>query len=144
MITMKKSAAALMAMCLALAQAQDAPVSTGQLEAVGKKALDQAALAKLITGNTLRHVKLASSIRYDMLYQASGTRIYWTGGPGIGKRFEGWYKVAGGKRCELSGGGGEVCFTLYPAEAGRYFLCDANGRCDWTLTVEAGNPLGID
>jgi hypothetical protein len=141
---MRKIAAALLAACACLAQAQDAPVSTRQLEAEGKKPLDQATVVKLVTGNTLRHVKLASSIRYDMLYQASGNRIFWTGGPGIGKRFEGWYKIVDGKRCELSGGGGEVCFTLYPADAGRYFLCDSNGKCDWILSVETGNPLGID
>jgi len=110
----------------------------------GKKSLNQTELLELITGNTLKHKKLNSSLQLNMHYRSDNIRVYWTGGPNIGKRFEGWYKIKDGKRCELSGGGGEVCFTLYPSESNKYFLCDSNNRCDWEVTVEKGNPESIE
>ena len=44
----------------------------------------------------------------------------------------------------LFGGGGEVCFTLYPYKQENFLLCDSNNRCDWELTVEKGNPDRIE
>ena len=119
-------------------------VMTDSLVKEGKRSLNQMELEQLIIGNTLKHKKLSSSLQLDMQYRSDNIRVYWTGGPNIGKRFEGWYKIKDGKRCELSGGGGEVCFTLYPYKQENFLLCDSNNRCDWELTVEKGNPDRIE
>ena len=119
-------------------------VMTDSLVKEGKRSLNQIELEQLIIGNTLKHKKLSSSLQLDMHYRSDNIRVYWTGGPNIGKRFEGWYKIKDGKRCELSGGGGEVCFTLYPYKQEKFLLCDSNNRCDWELTVEKGNPDRIE
>jgi hypothetical protein len=124
--------------------AKDEPTSVQALEGRGVKAVAQEKLAELIVGNTLLHRNLRSVNQLDMYYRADGNRVYWTGGPGIGRRFEGWYKIRDGKRCELSGGGSEVCFTFFPAENGEFFVCDAAGKCDWIVTIEKGNPLKIE
>jgi hypothetical protein len=124
--------------------AQTEPTTTAELEARGTKRLDQERLATLIQGNTLLHEKIKSSIAYDMWYRPDGNRVFYTGGPNIGRRFEGWYKIKDGKRCELSTGGGEVCFTVYPIEEDKYFLCDSAGKCDWTFTVEEGNSSKLE
>jgi hypothetical protein len=120
------------------------PTSVQALSEKGIKPVGHDQLSELIVGNTLRHSKLESVLKLDMWYREDGIRVYWTGGPGLGRRFEGWYQIKQGRRCELSGGGGEVCFTLYPAFRDQYFLCDQNGKCDWTLSVEKGNPLRIE
>ncbi len=119
-------------------------VMTDSLVKEGKRSLNQMELEQLIIGNKLKHKKLSSSLQLDMHYRSDSIRVYWTGGPNIGKRFEGWYKIKDGKRCELSGGGGEVCFTLYPHKQENFLLCDSNNRCDWELTVEKGNPDRIE
>lgn len=119
-------------------------VMTDSLVKEGKRSLNQMELEQLIIGNTLKHKKLSSSLQLDMHYRSDNIRVYWTGGPNIGKRFEGWYKIKDGKRCELSGGGGEVCFILYPYKQENFLLCDSNNRCDWELTVEKGNPDRIE
>lgn len=126
------------------ALAQTEPTTVKALQAQGKSAIGQEQLESLIVGNTLSHQKLKSTVAFEMWYRPDGQRVYWTGGPNIGRRFEGWYKIKDGQRCELSGGGGEVCFRLFPADEGRYFLCDQNDRCDWILGIEKGNPLGIE
>lgn len=126
------------------AHAQTEPTTVRALQAEGKSAITQEQLEVLIIGNTLSHQKLKSTVAFDMWYRPDGQRVYWTGGPNIGRRFEGWYKIKDGQRCELSGGGGEVCFRLFPADDDQYFLCDQNDRCDWLLRVEKGNPLGIE
>lgn len=134
-------------LALALTAASTLVFSQVQVETLlkdGKAPLTQTELTELITGNTLKHKKLNSSLQLDMHYRSDNIRVYWTGGPNIGKRFEGWYKVKDGKRCELSGGGGEVCFTLYPSQSNKYLLCDSNNRCDWEVTVEKGNPDSIE
>lgn len=124
--------------------AKDEPTSVQALEGRGAKPVPQEKLAELVVGNTLLHRNLRSVNQLDMLYRADGNRVYWTGGPGIGRRFEGWYKIRDGKRCELSGSGSEVCFTFYPAENGEFYVCDASGRCDWLVAIEKGNPLKIE
>ncbi len=119
--------------------------TTAELAKKGVPALTQEELTTLIVGNTLRHTKLQGSQKLDMLYKDSGTRIFYSGAANIGMRFEGWYKIKDGKRCEQSSGGGhEVCFTLYKFDSEKYYACDAKGQCDWTLTVAKGNPLGIE
>lgn len=134
-------------LAIALTLASSLVFSQVQVETLvkdGKTPLTQAELIELITGNTLKHKKLNSSLQLDMHYRSDNVRVYWTGGPNIGKRFEGWYKIKDGKRCELSGGGGEVCFTFYPSESKKYFLCDSNNRCDWEVSIEKGNPDSIE
>lgn len=141
---MRVAASLLLLVASASSFAKDEPTSVQALEAKGIKPVAQEKLGELIVGNTLLHRNLRSVNQLDMLYRADGNRVYWTGGPGIGRRFEGWYKINDGKRCELSGGGGEVCFTLYPAGSDEYFVCDAAGKCDWIVTFEKGNPLKIE
>jgi hypothetical protein len=141
MAYINKSLAATLALASSVAFSQ---VQVDTLVKDGKNSLTQTELVELITGNTLKHRKLNSSLQLDMHYRSDNIRVYWTGGPNIGKRFEGWYKIKDGKRCELSGGGGEVCFTLYPSASNKYFLCDSNNRCDWEVTVEKGNPDSIE
>lgn len=126
------------------ALAQDR-TSTNDLAKRGVAALTQEELTALIVGNTLRHSKLQGSQKLDMLYKESGTRVFYSGAANIGMRFEGWYKIKDGKRCEQSSGGGhEVCFTLHKIDSEKYYICDSKGQCDWTLTVAKGNPLGIE
>lgn len=124
--------------------AKDEPTSVQALEGRGVKPVTQEKLAELIVGNTLLHRNLRTVNQLDMYYRADGNRVYWTGGSGIGRRFEGWYKIRDGKRCELSGGGSEVCFTLYPAGNDEFFVCDAAGKCNWIVAIEKGNPLKIE
>lgn len=119
--------------------------STNDLAKRGVAALTQEELSALIVGNTLRHSKLQGSQKLDMLYKESGTRVFYSGAANIGMRFEGWYKIKDGKRCEQSSGGGhEVCFTLHKIDNEKYYVCDTKGQCDWTLTSVKGNPLGIE
>lgn len=126
------------------ALAQDRTTTT-ELAKRGIPSLTQDELTALIVGNTLRHAKLQGSQKLDMLYKDTGTRVFYSGAANIGMRFEGWYKVKDGKRCEQSSGGGhEVCFTLYKIDSDKYYVCDAKGQCDWTLTSVKGNPLGIE
>ena len=119
--------------------------TTSDLTKRSVPALTQEELVELIVGNTLRHTKLNGSQKLDMIYKETGNRVFYSGGPNIGMRFEGWYKIKDGKRCEQSSGGGhEVCFTLYKADVDIFYLCDAKGQCDWTMTATKGNPLGIE
>jgi hypothetical protein len=119
--------------------------TTANLEKTKAVALSQTELSDLIVGNTLRHSKIQGSQKLDMYYSTSGNRIFYSGGANIGMRFEGWYKIKDGKRCEQSSGGGhEVCFTLYKYEDQNYYLCDSKGQCDWTLTILKGNALEIE
>ena len=74
-------------------------VMTDSLVKEGKRSLNQMELEQLIIGNTLKHKKLSSSLQLDMHYRSDNIRVYWTGGPNIGKRFEGWYKIKDGKVC---------------------------------------------
>ena len=128
--------------CSALAQDR---ATTSELGKRGIPALTQEELTTLIVGNTLRHSKLQGSQKLDMLYKDNGNRVFYSGAANIGMRFEGWYKIKDGKRCEQSSGGGnEVCFTLYKIDAEKFYLCDAKGQCDWALTSVKGNPLGIE
>ena len=141
---MRVSALLLLLVAAASSSAKDEPTSVAALEANGVKPVTQERLVELIVGNTLLHRNLRSVNDLDILYRADGIRVYWSGGPGIGRRFEGWYKIRDGKRCELSVSRGEVCFTLYPARSDDYFVCDAAGMCDWIVAIEKGNPLRID
>ncbi len=126
------------------AWAQDRTTTT-ELAKSGIPSLTQDELSALIVGNTLRHTKLQGSQKLDMLYKDTGTRVFYSGAANIGMRFEGWYKIKDGKRCEQSSGGGhEVCFTLFKIDNEKYYACDAKGQCDWTLTAVKGNPLGIE
>lgn len=126
------------------ALAQDR-TTVSELSKRGIPALTQDELAALIVGNTLRHTKLQGSQKLDMLYKETGTRVFFSGAANIGMRFEGWYKIKDGKRCEQSSGGGhEVCFSLYKIENEKYYVCDAKGQCDWALISVKGNPLGIE
>jgi hypothetical protein len=118
--------------------------TTADLTQRGSPALTQEELVALIVGNTLRHAKIQGSQKLDMLYKETGTRVFYSGAANIGMRFEGWYRIKDGKRCEQSSGGGhEVCFTLHKIDHEKYYVCDAKGQCDWTLTAVRGNPLGI-
>ena len=126
------------------ALAQDR-TTVSELGKRGVQALTQDELIRLIVGNTLRHTKLQGSQKLDLLYKDSGTRVFYSGAANIGMRFEGWYKIKDGKRCEQSSGGDhEVCFTIYKIENEKFYICDAKGQCDWTLTSVKGNPLGIE
>jgi hypothetical protein len=107
--------------------------------------MTQDELTALIVGNTLRHTKLQGSQKLDMHYKETGNRVFYSGAANIGMRFEGWYKIKDGKRCEQSSGGGqEVCFTFYKIDSERHYLCDAKEQCDWTVISVKGNPLGIE
>ena len=126
------------------ALAQDR-TTVSELGKRGIQALTQDEMVRLIVGNTLRHTKLQGSQKLDMLYKESGTRVFYSGAANIGMRFEGWYKIKDGKRCEQSSGGGhEVCFTIYKIDSEKFYICDAKGQCDWMLTSVKGNPLGIE
>lgn len=119
--------------------------SVSELIKRGIPALTQDELTALIVGNTLRHTKLQGSQKLDMHYKDTGTRVFYSGAANIGMRFEGWYKIKDGKRCEQSSGSGqEVCFTLHKINNEKYYVCDAKGQCEWTLTSVKGNPLGIE
>jgi hypothetical protein len=119
--------------------------TVSELSKKGLPALTQDELTALIVGNTLRHTKLQGSQKLDMHYKETGNRVFYSGAANIGMRFEGWYKIKDGKRCEQSSGGGqEVCFTLYKIDSEKYYACDAKGQCDWTLISVKGNPLGIE
>lgn len=80
--------------------------SASDLAKRGIPALNQEQLVELIVGNTLRHSKLQGAQKLDMIYKDSGHRIFYSGGPNIGMRFEGGYKIKDGKRCEQSSGSG--------------------------------------
>jgi hypothetical protein len=119
--------------------------STSELGKKGLVPLTQEELTALVVGNTLRHSRIQGTAKLDMFYKHTGTRVFYSGGANIGMRFEGWYKIKDGKRCEQSSGGGhEVCFTLYKINNEDHYVCDAKGQCDWTMTSVKGNPLGIE
>jgi len=125
---------------LAFVGSASSQVTTESLAKEGIKPLTQTELEQLVIGNTVRHKRLNSNLEVDIFYRNDNTRVYWTLGANKGARFEGWYKIRDGKRCELSSRGGELCFTMYPQMKNKYLICDTSEKCEWEATVDKGNP----
>ncbi len=106
------------------------------------QALNEADLTALFSGRTIVHRNLKTSQEVPIYFAANGTRYFKNS---TGKPFSTPWKIGGGKRCETSTTGAEVCMSAYRVGL-EVYLCDPRneGDCVWLITRSAdGDPDGL-